>query len=88
MDKPDEVDIRLRLPKELVDFLDRLAGEWWMDRSRAVAELLKKERESRFELLVAEGYINMAAEDVVLAEEALSLAREVILRDDENDQER
>jgi metal-responsive CopG/Arc/MetJ family transcriptional regulator len=88
MNKQDTISITVSIPKELVEFLDRLAREWWVDRSGAVAELLEKERASRFELLMAEGYISMAAEDLRNAEEALNLTREVVMRDDQNSQAR
>ncbi len=65
-----------------MDFADRLARERATSRSEAIASVLEKESVAEVEALMAEGYREMAEEDLREAEEALPLMREVVLRDD------
>ena len=65
--------ITISLPPSLLKFADLLAREKSTSRSGIIAKLLEKEEEARTEALMAEGYLEMA-------EEALNLTREVVLR--------
>ncbi len=70
--------ITISLPKDLVDFADRLAQERSTSRSGVIAGLLDKEEEARIQALMAEGYHEMAEENRAFAEEAIQLASEVL----------
>ena len=70
--------ITISLPKEILDFADRLARERSTSRSSVIAELLENEEEARIKALMAEGYREMAEENLAFAEEAIPLASEVL----------
>lgn len=70
--------ITISLPRALLELADRLAQEWSMSRSGVIAELLMKEQEAGVRSLMAEGYQEMAEENRRLAEDAFSLASEMI----------
>jgi metal-responsive CopG/Arc/MetJ family transcriptional regulator len=72
--------ITISLPPSLLKFADLLAREKSTSRSGTIAKLLEKEEEARTEALMAEGYLEMAEENLREAEEALNLTREVVLR--------
>lgn len=74
--------ITISLPRELLDFADRLARERATSRSEAIASVLEKEASAEVEALMAQGYRELAEENRREAEEALPLMREVVLRDD------
>ena len=72
--------ITISLPQTLVELADRLARERATSRSAIIAGLLKDEKETRMRALMAEGYREMREENHAEAEEAISLTREVALR--------
>ncbi len=72
--------VTISLPPSLLKFADLLAREKSTSRSGVIAKLLEKEEEARTEALMAEGYLEMAEENLREAEEALNLTREVVLR--------
>ena len=72
--------VTISLPPSLLKFADLLAREKSMTRSRVIASLLEKEEKARTESHMAEGYREMAEENLREAEEALNLTREVVLR--------
>ena len=72
--------VTISLPPALLSFADRLAREKSMTRSGIIAALLEKEEAASTEALMAEGYREMAEENLREAEEALNLTREVVLR--------
>ena len=72
--------VTISLPPSLLKFADLLARENSTTRSGVIAKLLEKEEEARNEALMAEGYREMAEENLREAEEALNLTREVVLR--------
>ena len=74
--------VTISLPKDSVALADRLAETWSTTRSGVVARLLEQQEEARVLALMREGYIEMAAENVRDAEEALGLTREVMLHND------
>ncbi len=71
--------VTISLPPSLLKFADLLARENSTSRSGVIAKLLEKEEEARTEALMAEGYLEMAEENLREAEEALNLTREVVL---------
>ena len=73
--------VTIRLSEDSLAFADSLAEEWSTTRSGVVARLLDQEHEARVRTLMEEGYRVMAFENRRDAEEALSLAREVMLLD-------
>ena len=73
--------ITISLPQVLLELADRLAEERSMTRSAVIAELLRKEEKAQTQLLMAEGYQQLADENRRESEEALNLTSEVILRD-------
>ena len=74
--------VTISLPKDSLALADRLAKTWSTTRSGVVARLLEHAEEARVQALMKEGYIEMAAENLRDAEEALGLTREVMLRND------
>ncbi len=74
--------VTISLPQKLLDFADELARERSVSRSEVIAELLRREEEARINELMAEGYREMAEENLRMAEEAIELASEVMLRND------
>ena len=74
--------ITISLPPPLVELADRLAKERSTSRSGVIAALLKDEEKTRMRALMAEGYREMSEENRAEAEEAISLTREVALRND------
>ncbi|MEK7282054.1 MAG: ribbon-helix-helix domain-containing protein [Chloroflexota bacterium] len=72
--------VTISLPRDLLDFADRLAKEKSTTRSQLLAELLRNEEEARIQALMAEGYREMAEENRRLAEESLPLANETVLQ--------
>ena len=82
MPKEPIAKITISMPRELVTFADRLAGEKSTSRSGVIADLLRKAQEEQIEALMAEGYREMAEENLALAEQALTLTAEVMLRND------
>ena len=74
--------ITISLPQVLLELADRLAEERSTTRSAVIAELLRKEERAQTQLLMAEGYRQLADENRRESEEALNLTSEVILRDD------
>ena len=73
--------ITISLPQVLLELADRLAEERAITRSAMIAELLRKEERAQTQLLMAEGYRQVADENRREAEEALNLTSELILRD-------
>lgn len=73
--------ITISLPQVLLELADRLAEERSMTRSAVIADLLRKEERSQTQLLMAEGYQQLADENRRESEEALNLTSEVTLRD-------
>ena len=73
--------ITISLPQVLLELADRLAEERSTSRSAVIAELLRKEERAQAQLLMAEGYRQLADENRRESEEALNLTSEVILRD-------
>ena len=80
MDDTRVSKVTISLPPSLLKFADMLAHEKSMTRSRVIAGLLEKEEEARIQSLMAEGYLEMAEENLREAEESLNLTREVVLR--------
>ena len=74
--------VTISLPKDSLALADRLAETWSTTRSGVVARLLQQAEEARVRALMREGYIEMAADNLRDAEEALELTREVMLRND------
>ena len=70
----------ISLPKPLLHFADQLAQERSTTRSGVIAQLLEKEEKAVIEVLMAEGYREMADENRRLAEEAFPIASEMVLR--------
>jgi metal-responsive CopG/Arc/MetJ family transcriptional regulator len=81
MSKEKVTKVTISLPQHLLEYADRLAKERATTRSGVVCQLLKKEETEEIHALMAEGYKEMAEENLREAEEALNLTREVILRD-------
>lgn len=81
MSKKKVNKVTISLPQYLLEYADRLAKERATTRSGVVCQLLKKEETEEINALMAEGYKEMAEENLREAEEALNLTREVILRD-------
>jgi metal-responsive CopG/Arc/MetJ family transcriptional regulator len=73
--------VTISLPRALLELADRLAEERSTTRSAVIAELLWKEERTQTELVMAEGYRQLADENRRESEEALNLTSEVILRD-------
>ena len=82
MDDQRVAKITISLPRSLLAYADRLAEERATSRSGVIAGLLKKEEASGFQALMAEGYQQMAEENLREAEEALNLTSEVMLRNE------
>ena len=82
MDDQGVAKITISLPKSLLAYADRLAEERATSRSGVIAGLLKKEEASGFQALMAEGYQQMAEENLREAEKALNLTNEVMLRNE------
>ena len=82
MPKEPIAKITISMPRELVTFADRHAGEKSTSRSGVIADLLRKAQQEQIEALMAEGYREMAEENLALAEQALTLTAEVMLRND------
>ena len=80
MDDVRVTKVTISLAPSLLKFADLLAREKSMTRSGVIAKLLEKEEEARTEALMAEGYREMAEENLREAEEALNLTRDVVLR--------
>ncbi len=81
MDSTGVEKVTIRLSEDSLAFADRLAEEWSTTRSGVVARLLDQAAESHVRDLMEEGYRAMAPENRRDAEEAMGLAREVMLRD-------
>ena len=77
--------VTISLPQSLLKFADLLAREKSMTRSGVIAKLLEKEEEARTESLMAEGYVELAEENIREAEEALNLTREVVMRNHDSE---
>ena len=73
--------VTISLPKGSLALADRLAETWSTTRSGVVARLLEQAEEARVHALMREGYIEMAAENLRDAKEALGAAREVMTSD-------
>ena len=73
-------EVTISLSADSLALADRLAETWSTTRSGVVAQLLEHAEEARVQALMKEGYIEMAAENLRDAEEALGLTREVMLR--------
>lgn len=76
------VKVTVSLPREFVELADTIAVETDTNRSAVLAELLREKREARLRELMAQGYQELAEENLRDAEEALTLAREVVLGND------
>ncbi|MCX6024127.1 MAG: CopG family transcriptional regulator [Chloroflexi bacterium] len=74
--------VTISLPHKLLELADALAQEQSVTRSEIIADLLRREEKARFDALMAEGYREMAEENLRMAEEAIELASEVMLRND------
>lgn len=70
--------VPISLPAPLLEFADRLARERATTRSGVIAELLRKEEEAKTQALMAEGYREMAEENLREAEEAFPLVSETV----------
>ena len=70
--------VTISLPASLLETADLLARERSTTRSGVIADLLEKEKEARIEALMAEGYREMAEENLRLAEEAFPLTTEAL----------
>ena len=79
MDDARVTKVTISLAPSLLKFADLLAHEKSTSRSGIIAKLLEKEEKARTESLMAEGYLDMAEENLLEAEEALKLTREVML---------
>jgi metal-responsive CopG/Arc/MetJ family transcriptional regulator len=73
--------VTISLPQGLLDLADRLAKERSISRSGIIAELLEKEEQTRIQVLMEEGYREMAKENRRLAEEAFPLVSALLQRD-------
>ena len=80
MGRGNVAKITISLPKELLDFADRLARERSTSRSSVIGKLLENEAETRIKAIMAEGYREMAEENRRMAEEAFPLVAETIQR--------
>ncbi len=78
---PTTRKVTISLPDDVLDPIDRLAGEQGMPRSAVIAGILKKRLQEAMEQEMKEGYLAMAKENLAFAEEALNLTSEVMLRD-------
>ena len=81
MGKQKVAKITISLPRDRLEFANRLAQERSTTMSGVIAALLEKEEEARIQALMAEGYREMGEENRREAEEALGLTSEVVLRD-------
>ena len=79
MKEPKVAKITISLPRDLLDYADRLATERATTRSGLIAGLLEKEEEARIQALMEQGYREMAEENRREAEEALNLTSDVML---------
>lgn len=68
--------VTISLPKNLVEYADRLAKERVTTRSGVIASLLEKEEQARIHALMETGYREIADENLRLAEESFPLAAE------------
>ena len=73
--------VTISLSRELLQVADLLARERSTNRSAVIADLLRKEEESRVRDRMAEGYRELAEENRSEAEDALALTHEVVLGD-------
>ena len=71
--------ITISLPRDLLEYADRLARERATTRSRVIARLLEKEEQAHIPGLMEEGYRQLAEENRGEAEEALNLTSQVML---------
>jgi len=76
------VKVTISLPRELVELADTIAVEAETSRSAVLAQLLREQREARLRALMAQGYQELAEENLRDAEEALPLTGEVVLGND------
>ncbi len=76
------VKVTVSLPRELVELADTIAVEAETSRSAVLAQLLREQREARLRALMAQGYQELAEENLRDAEEALTLTGEVVLGND------
>ena len=74
-------NITISLPRPLLDLADSLARERSTTRSGMIAELLKKEETAGIQWHMAQGYREVAEENLREAEEALNLTSAIIARD-------
>ena len=81
MEARKAVKITISLPEDVLEWVDCLAREQDSNRSAVIAKLLKKDEEERTKTLMAEGYKEMAEENLKDAEESLGLTSQVILKD-------
>ncbi len=80
MAKERVAKITISLPRPLLEFADRLAGERETSRSEVIADLIKKAEKERIEAEMEEGYRELAEENRREAEEAWPLAVETMLK--------
>lgn len=72
--------ITISLPKDLLGVADRLAKHQATTRSGLIARLLEEAERERIEVLMEEGYKEMAEENRKFAEEVFPIASETILK--------
>jgi len=82
MPNTEVVKVTVSLPREFVELADTIAVEEETSRSAVVAQLLREKREERLRELMAQGYQELAEENLRDAEEVLTLTQEVVLGND------
>lgn len=80
MNEDKVVKVTISMPQHLLEYADRLARERGTSRSGVFCQLLVREETEEFKALMAEGYREMAEENLRLAEEGFPLAAETIGR--------
>ncbi len=87
MVKQKTVKVTISLPREYLEYVDRVARTKSTTRSGLFAELVKAHEEGGVELLMEEGYREMAEENAGIARQELSKVSEAIRQYSEWDEE-
>ncbi|HBK69847.1 MAG TPA: CopG family transcriptional regulator [Firmicutes bacterium] len=73
--------ITISIPEDLLGFIDSFATERELNRSNAVAELVRKARKRDLEAELERGYKEMAEMNLQEARQAFAVQAEVVLND-------
>lgn len=87
MVKQKTVKVTISLPREYLDYVDRLARTKSTTRSGLFAALVEAHEEGAVQVLMEEGYRDMAEENISVAESEFSESSETIRKYSEWDEE-